>query len=375
MNKWKKIFFIFSFLVISALYAQGAQAGVLPAPTIVQPTRSSVIVDRKPLITGLTITESRVLFYIDGVFNGQTAILKHPSGTANFAYRPFLNLSRGYHSLTVVALDAEGRKSRISRVDFEVQHPMPAPTMLKPVVNRKSVPARPFIVGLAKNESRILIYVDNKQQSNFLVKEHPSGTANFAFQPAANLKPGWHKIYAYAQNYQGKISIPSRPVYYLVAAKKPRIAQGASDQKTAPERIKDQVRKDAVVDVSEENGPKKIDDKALKIDIKRLEKDKVRNVNEPKDDDLEKILNEVNSQENASGTGQMDENRNSQSRLKLNIFIFVLFLVGIIVWIVWVNKEMIRERKNQNNTDTPPVPLPPESKTGRGRKDKDEADK
>ena len=41
----------------------------------------------------------------------------------------------------------------------------------------------------------------------------------------------------------------------------------------------------------------------------------------------------------------IDEDKTGQSKLKLNLVIFIAFLLGIIIWVFWVNKELIKERR------------------------------
>ena len=44
-------------------------------------------------------------------------------------------------------------------------------------------------------------------------------------------------------------------------------------------------------------------------------------------------------------TGAINESKEQQGKLKLNLIIFILFLLAIIVWIFWVNRELIKERR------------------------------
>ena len=46
----------------------------------------------------------------------------------------------------------------------------------------------------------------------------------------------------------------------------------------------------------------------------------------------------------------IDESRDSQGKLKLSLVLFILFLVGVVAWLIWVNRELIKERQAENQT-------------------------
>jgi hypothetical protein len=59
-----------------------------------------------------------------------------------------------------VALSGDQVSSESNIINFIIELPMPAPTVFKPVVNLNTSMSRPFIVGLAKNNSKVKIYID-----------------------------------------------------------------------------------------------------------------------------------------------------------------------------------------------------------------------
>ncbi|MDD5295135.1 MAG: hypothetical protein PHP21_04475, partial [Patescibacteria group bacterium] len=140
-------------------------------------------------------------------------------GTANFAYKPFLDLEVGLHKVWAIAEDDSGRKSGVSNIlEFLVQKPMPAPTLFSPVVNSRTKYNQPFIVGLSKNDSFIKVFIDNELNGQFEVDNHSSGTANFAFKPPV-LARGNHSVYATATDNRGKESRRSNTVYFWCASR------------------------------------------------------------------------------------------------------------------------------------------------------------
>lgn len=280
----------------------------LPVPTLVSPKTGSVISDNKPMITGLVPSGNNVLIYIDGIYNGKITGLDHKSGAANFAYKPFLNLSHGNHSVWAVTEDKNGNKSGKSAVmNFKIEAPMPAPTLFKPVVNSKTVAAKPYIVGVAKNDSLVKVYIDNKLSGEIKVGQHKTGAASFAFKPKTDLTSGNHTAYTVATDSRGKASSNSNVIKFAVA-------------KPAAVQVKTEVKKDAPAKSTQD------------------QKDSLK-TEEKKDESIAK--NDKNKQDEQKTEVKPEENK---KKLSLNLIIFIAFLSGVIGWIIWVNKELVKEK-------------------------------
>jgi len=331
---------------------------LLPAPILIAPNQTTITAKVKPLIIGLTQSGSLVKVYIDDVYNGKTEILYHDSQTANFAYRPFLNLSRGWHKVYALAEDSSGRTSQISEVlYFKIELPMPAPTMLKPVVNKKTSSSRPFIVGLAKNDSKIKVYIDKKYDGEFTVKNHDSGTANFAYQPVKPLIRGSHLVYAVAIDKRGKESSWSNLVYF--SARNSAITQAAAaEESQAAARIEEPKTAaktdEAVPVISGSSGviEKKSTESAASEPEEQL--DAIKQLSQPDQASLEKIKNLLGAdmgEKATTGQGMINEGRLNQGKIKLSVAVFILFLIGVVAWLLWVNRELIKERRTQNEAD------------------------
>ena len=52
-------------------------------------------------------------------------------------------------------------------------------------------------------------------------------------------------------------------------------------------------------------------------------------------------------QEPAVG-GAINENKIKQGKLRIDLMIFLLFFVGVLSWLFWVNRELIKEKRKQN---------------------------
>lgn len=325
---------LFFIIVFSPKALAETEVIVPPAPTLIAPTENSILGSSQPLFIGLTKSQTSVKIFIDDILYGQTGILTHESGTANFSFKPEIKLSLGWHKAYLSAEDKDGRTGLISKViNFKIELPFPAPTMFKPVVNANTTSARPFIVGLAKNDSKIKIYLDGKLDGEFEVKNHLSGTANFAYKPAKPLSRGSHQVYALAIDQRGKVSIKSNKVTFPVRIS--AIAQSASEE-NKPAEASQESNSEAAGAIEKKAG--------AEMPV------------------FEKIKNLIGTgtKQLAGGWGLINENEQGQGGLKLNLIIFILFLVGVIAWLLWVNRELVKERRERdqalNQTENNPPP-------------------
>lgn len=328
----KAVFFLFIFSIgflfaaTREVQADGASAPAMPAPTMIEPDENTVTGKVKPLIKGLTISGTFVRVYIDGVYNGKTNILMHNSGTANFAYQPFLNLSAGEHTAWAVAENEASGKSGISNVlNFRIEKPMPAPVIFTPVINGNSSYNRPFIVGLAKNDSLIKIFIDHKLNGQFAITNHRSATASFAYLPYLPLTSGRHLVYTTAIDNRGKESSWSNIVYFVV--NQPVAAPLARSGAVAEE-------------------PEVV-----------LEEEKIQAEEKTADEEIQKIIAEGIEKEKPK-EGLINEDKEKQSELNLSLIIFIVFLLAVAGWIFWVNRELIKEKRGQAEKEKDKITKP-----------------
>ncbi|MEA3463744.1 MAG: hypothetical protein U9R14_01570 [Patescibacteria group bacterium] len=310
----------------------------LPAPTMIKPNKDTITGKVKPLIKGLTVSGSFVRIYIDGIYNGKTNIVTHKSGTANFAYQPFLNLSHGWHIVWAVAEDEVGRKSdKFSNVlNFKIEKSMPAPTLFTPVINNKTKYNRPFIVGLAKNNSLIRVFIDHKLDGQFQAVNHESGAADFAYLPFQPLTKGDHLVYTIATDSRDKESRWSNIIYFTV--KQPAIAQA--------------IQEEAIETVAEIKEPESLrEEPAAVISSKKgIVEEADKGKDEIIDQKIQKLIKQGIEEEKVDA-GFINEGKEKQGKLNFNMIIFIVFLLGIIAWIFWVNRELIKERRAQARKD------------------------
>lgn len=205
------------------LVPQGLIAATPPIPsipTLIWPQSSVHSITGAPIIKGLTQNDTEVEVYIDSQLNGMAKVKNGKQETASFAYSPFLTLKPGNHAVAVRAIDNTGQKSKLSEaVPFLVEKPYPAPSLFQPVVNSKTVSTKPFIVGVAANNSVVKVFIDGKLDGQFKVTNSESGTASFAYQPFLELDPTKdHLVYATAVGFTGKESAYSNVIGFKVEA-------------------------------------------------------------------------------------------------------------------------------------------------------------
>jgi hypothetical protein len=350
---------------------------VTPAPTLLAPNEKTATGDLRPLIVGLTKDKTLVKIFIDDVFNGRTDILRSDSGTADFVYRPVFNLNRGFHKIYALAQDEAGRESPKSEVlNFKIELPLPAPTLFKPVVNSQASLSRPFIVGLAKNNCKIKIYIDKKYNGELVVKNHPSGTADFAYKPTVALSRGEHLFYAVAVDKRGKQSIWSNSINF--STKKATIAESAQEERQGavvnieePKKLVE-IQTEPVV-ISSQTGAAVAAEKPTSGRVGQEQREQAEKMvlpqprveSESLEEKQKAIKQELAEKERAAlekalglaGTstraaesrgGMLNEGKQNQGKLKVSIILFVTFLVGVVAWLLWVNRELVKERRAQN---------------------------
>ena len=324
----------------------------LPAPILIQPNKDAVTGKIKPTITGLTVNNTFVHVFVDGKHNGKTKILKNVSGTANFSYKPFLNLTTGWHTAWARAEDKNGRVSEVSNVlRFYIENQLPAPTLIK-VDSFGTKLNKPFISGLSKNNTKIRVFIDEQLNGEFLVNNHPSGTASFSYLPFVDLSSGEHIIYVTAVDARGKESVWSNIIYYNILNTQTTVKQ---EEINSTQTITNKEEKQVSIQENKENKTNTIED-GDKNNNKNQKTEDLVEEKEPLSEDitvdseLKEILN-IQESSSTDEVGSINEDKEQQAKLKLNLVIFIFFLFAVIGWIFWVNRELIKERQEQNKED------------------------
>lgn len=348
----------------------------VPAPTMIEPNENTVTAKVMPLIKGLTVNNTKVNIYIDGVLNGGTSNLTHVSGTANFAYKPFLNLSTGHHTAWAVAIDQSGKVSQPSNIlSFKIEEELPAPTVIDVI---KKDNDKILLTGLVKNGLKVRVFVDHSFEQELEIDEHPSGTANFAYELKKALGDGAHIIYTTALDERGKESRWSN-ISNISIGREPSISPEAAEEDVEVlsmenddfQRLKELLvlarlfseNKEIDIDAKDIISLKDILNRKEELNLSQEEIDSLETLLREKEgevdmsdeikvnEEIKDIINQNNG-DNGEKTGAINESKENQGKLRLNLIIFILFLIAVIVWIFWVNRELIKERREQNEEES-----------------------
>jgi hypothetical protein len=342
-------------VVYATSYNAATGTSTTPAPTLKGPKGTVSVKEVKPKITGLTKNNTIVHVYIDDTYNGKIKPAEQDSGTANFAYTPFLNVKGGSHKVIAVAEDVfNGRESiKSEELNFYKEFPFPAP-----VLRRVSVSGgRAMIEGVAKSDAMVKIYIDKKLDSHFYAVDNGTGATGFKRISSRYLSAGKHLVYVTAQDTNGKVSSWSNIVY--VSVKKPAVPKISSTSESKVVAV--QPKKTVALEVKEK--PEMAVTPITKEEKKEVFAEESTSKEETKEEakttdtkksDIDKILDEIKGSTTTpaeGGKGIVDESSESQSKNKTNLAIFLVFLIGVIAWIFWVNRELIKEKREQSEKD------------------------
>ncbi|OGF28536.1 hypothetical protein A2331_03170 [Candidatus Falkowbacteria bacterium RIFOXYB2_FULL_34_18] len=78
-----------------------------PAPTLIKIIKN----EKRPIVAGLAKNDSLIKVFIDHKLHAQFTVVNHKSGTANFAYIPSIDLTKGNHLIYTTAINLNGKES------------------------------------------------------------------------------------------------------------------------------------------------------------------------------------------------------------------------------------------------------------------------
>lgn len=185
----------------------------LSQPQITSPKNEQNFGKPKPIVSGKVEFGDEALVFIDGVFNGIAPII-----SKKFAYRPFLPLPSGRHTVIVVARDKKSGEKSVATVVTFVIGANPAPTLLAPKAGTRLGQDRVWVGGVVKNDSRVKVLVDQKEYGWAKAVNHKSGTASFGLE-LKGLSLGEHTVLAMARDKRGKDSFLSQPLPIKIFSK------------------------------------------------------------------------------------------------------------------------------------------------------------
>jgi hypothetical protein len=312
----------FSLILFSLAVPVGAVT--VSAPTIVTATETYLQGTRTLEVRGLAPADTDILIYVNLQVAGIARTSEEEGELSSFYYKQNKNLPGGSYQVTAVARDQESfvvsdfsaAKTLTETkpiIEKQVAPKVIPPTLLRSVVDSESSYNRPKLIGQALSGLRVEVYVDDVKDGQLLMDEDKGGTVQFEYVTNKTLSAGQHKVYLYAIDKENNRSERSNMIFVNVAG----LDEGRID--TVPE-----------------------------IDIPVV--DKMPSGEDRKNiDELEEILGYQPSTSTPAESGLIDEDKEKQSKVKLNLFVFFLFLAAIIIWIFWVNRELIKEKENDDD--------------------------
>lgn len=304
----------------------------------------------RPVIKGAALAGTRTDIYIDGIYNGSTKAISGTGCTVEFSYTPFLNLKQGRHVVYAVSRTYDGKyKSQKSEeLIIEIEPPLPAPVLIKAVVNHRTNQSKPFITGVVKSDLKVQVYINNHLDGEVPASNDAEDVSNFAYLPKTKLDGGSYKIDTISVDKRGKESKRSNGIKYY---HKKTIAK-ISD-KAAKEVVVIQKETPAVAGVKIET-VKNEEDRAASPDIKNDAKNAAATTTVSTTTAATTTAAKGNLSQASSSdekTGSLNENKEKQSEIKLSLVIFILFLLIVIGWIVWVNRELVKKDESKEKKD------------------------
>lgn len=219
-------------LPLNALAAKNATAPEeptsIPAPTVLSPIDEESFTTPTPTFTGVTKNKTRVSVFLDGRFHGSAKVRNHESGTASWVYTPEKSLRPGRHVIEALAESATALllSPQSEGIAFTIAHPLPAPTLLEPVVNEETTNTKPFIIGVAPSKTLLEIFIDSELNGLVRVADHESGVNAFRYQPFLSLNPKIkHTVSVRATDEHGKRSAMSELLTFSVTADAPAVIE------------------------------------------------------------------------------------------------------------------------------------------------------
>jgi hypothetical protein len=224
----KKIIILFIGFNVVIFFGIGTKVEAkVPTPQIFNIVESSDN-SYRPWVIGWTPNDVEVEVFMDENSQGYAKVVPNKSGTASFGWSPQKDLSLGFHEFRIRGKYANSYSDLGGILGYWVKPPVSVPTLVEPEIFEDHV----LIKGLIKNNLSVKIYIDNIMFADFYVPTHPSGTTNFWFK-AKGLLNGVHKVYAVAQDEDGRLSKFGNS--YNFKTEQQQITKGSDDKENGAE--------------------------------------------------------------------------------------------------------------------------------------------
>lgn len=183
---------------------------------------------------------------------------------------------------------------------------------------------KPVIEGTTDSNSFVHIYIDGIYNGKTDTLTGETEKITFSYTPYLNLSAGDHRVWAVAENADGEKSGLSNVFEFIIEPEPEEPEEESAPVVSAP-----------VVD-------------------KNVSGNEAENVNNANEENIENGLEE-NLNANGEEIGEENEANNAadenERKVSPGVVIFIIFLVGIIAWIIWVNRELVKEKINVKSSE------------------------
>jgi hypothetical protein len=211
--------------------------------------------------------------------------------------------------------------------------------------------------GVVAKGSDVLIYVSGKLSGQASVENENELVDDFIFKQAKNLPQFPYSIQAVSRELAtSNVSFPSDQVVIKSSTVKKKFPVVVESTKKNKEIIKkldfvDKTKTDEIDFSAKENGT--ISKEAVveeNVIVKGVEGAAVKKESDDKSQpDIESILNNQPTMNDQGRTGLITEQKENLGKIKINLLIFIIFLMAVISWIIWVNRELVKEKHGDEN--------------------------
>lgn len=299
-------------------YAQNEALVESDSPIILETAKIQESGQNYILVKGLVKPGHEALIYINGSYNGLANISQ---GNTDFSLFNYLSPNIKDANNTEVSVIARNQETRLfsspsqAHVNSIIEKTVlsqPAPketisptkhVILAPILKtpkQKDCEISPYISGFSKNQTTVKIFIDNKPYASLPATSKVAESAFFSYTPSVSLDRGQHFVYAIAEDKNGNTSPRSNLLTFCISA---------------PQTISTSTPEEREL-ISDSNTTPALDDPNL-------------------------VFQKTKFQEKATTSKAL------ASGVKINLFLFELFVLIVIIWIVFVNKELLEDNKSQ----------------------------
>ena len=334
MKNLKTIFFS---LILLFFFAANAQASLINPP-IISDVSPGIKSFSEPLISGFTDKFTSVLVYIDGNFSSEAKTVSSLDRDSFYFFIDELP-DTGKHKLFLISRDLNGVLSAPTKeFEFLIIDKLDPPRIIK-----SSFQESVYFLGESLNENYIEMYVNGLLFSTSFIERNSTNTFEFN---EINISRGSHEIFFIARDKLGRKSDPSvtlnihfdKNAFSDLPQNTEDVIQGVQSSNLATSKI------------SEKAVSETLEDEIIVEGINNINVPEELNQEDREKEILDDILKDINNNSDIKD-GLISENGESQSDLQWNLVIFLAFLVAVILWIIWVNREMKENDESENSSD------------------------